>query len=582
MYKYYEPVGTLKSKLERIRLDLWSTLDNFVPHWQEIADYVRPRRPRFLVTDVNQGDKRTSKIINSSATLASNVLASGMVSGITSPSRKWMGLTTPYAQLNNLPNVKAWLYDTNEKMLAQLGQTEFYQVIQTFYQDLGDFGTAAMLAEKDTRNVATYQSLPIGSYAFARDSKGLIVTVVRKFMLSARQITEKFGEHEANGEPSDWSIFSRSLQSAMKTGGHGLGFEVCHIILPNDQYVEGALGPKGKKFLSVYYEMGTGSRELPFTDELYSKYLNISGYDEMPVFIGVWSRTGEDDYGTSCPGMDTLGDVKQLQTMERRGAKALEKQIDPPMQGPSGIQKQQVNLLPGALSVVDSSNGRQALTPLHEVRVDFADLREDKQWIISRIDEHYFKKMFLLQIESQREMTAREVDERSQEKLLVIGPVLEQLNKGVLSPNADWLFKQMWAAKRLLPPPPELRGVDLIVEYQSINTQAQKALGLAGIDRLASSVVAYAAVDPSIVDAIDSTELVKSWGDFTSSPPGVVRSTEQIKAIRDQRAQQQQQQANAEAAANQATAAQKLSQSDTTGKNALTDLIKQANAGAVQ
>lgn len=583
LWQPWKPEGTLKARLENVRFALETTRNSFISHWQEIADYIRPRAPRFLVTDVNQGDKRSSKIINSAATGASNILAAGMLSGITSPARQWFALRTGRADLDSKANVKEWLYDSTQKMLTALGRTNFYTVMQTFYRDLGDFGTSAIFAEEDLRRVAKFKSLPIGSYTIARDQDGNVYMAGRRFMYTARQIKDEFGVFNEQGDCTNMDDFSMAVQGALRTGGT-IAFEVVHIILPNDQYVKGTIGVKGKKFLSVYYELGASNRQLTLGDELFNKYLRVAGFNRFPVFVGVWARTGEDDYGTSCPGMDTLSDIKQLQQMERRGAKALEKMIDPPMQGPTGVQKQQVSMLPGSLTVVaGSADGRQALTPLHETRVDLGQLREDKMWIIDRIDENYFKKMFLMQIESEREMTAREVDERSNEKLLVLGPVLEQLNLVLDQMIGEWFFDVMLngpdGVSRLLPPPTELYGVKLEVQYLSVNTQAQKALGLSSVDRLANSVIAYASVDPTIIDAVNPDKLASSWGDFSSSPPGVVRTQDQIDAIRAQRQQAIAAQQQAEAAALNATAAQKLASSDTSGQNALTDLIKQAQAG---
>src|SRR3990167_3045806 len=78
-------------------------------HWTELSDYVEPRRSRFSSSERNQGSKKNENIVNDTATWSARVLASGMMSGITSPARPWFRLTTPDPDLAELGPVKEWL-----------------------------------------------------------------------------------------------------------------------------------------------------------------------------------------------------------------------------------------------------------------------------------------------------------------------------------------------------------------------------------------------------------------------------------------------------------------------------------------
>ena len=72
-------------------------------------------------------------------------------------------------------------------------------------------------------------------------------------------------------------------------------------------------------------------------------------------------------------------------------------------------------------------------------------------------------------------MTATEIVERHEEKLLMIGPVIERLHNELLEPLIDRTFAYLVKANALPPAPPELQGMDLSVEFVSILAQAQQA-----------------------------------------------------------------------------------------------------------
>src|SRR5688500_18125744 len=113
--------------------------------FEDVSDFVRPRRGRFIGSQKKNTRRRSTKIINSTATLASRTLGSGMMSGVSSPARPWFNLTMPYPQYNEMADVKSWLYTTTIIIRLVLAKSNFYNSVQMFYRDLGDFGNACML-----------------------------------------------------------------------------------------------------------------------------------------------------------------------------------------------------------------------------------------------------------------------------------------------------------------------------------------------------------------------------------------------------------------------------------------------------
>jgi len=105
---------TKRQELEILRSQLFNERASFTPHWRDLSDFVQPRRSRFYTSDVNKGDRRNQKIIDSTATMALRTLRSGMMSGVTSPARPWFRLTTPDPDLAEFGSVKMWLKSSKD------------------------------------------------------------------------------------------------------------------------------------------------------------------------------------------------------------------------------------------------------------------------------------------------------------------------------------------------------------------------------------------------------------------------------------------------------------------------------------
>ena len=571
-----------RQRLEILRAQLDNERSTFTSHWRDLGDFILPRRPRFYTSDVNKGDRRNQKIIDSTATLAARTLRSGMMSGVTSPARPWFRLTTPDPEMAEYGSVKEWLYKVQNIMSTSFLRSNLYNTLPILYGDLGVFGTAPMSVEEDfTGNVLSCQSFPVGSYMISKNHNGMVDTFFREFKMTVRQILQQFGTFD-DGKP-DWSNISSYIKGLYDAGQTEQWIEVCHVIKPNEDFDPKKLESKYKRYMSCYYEkgvsQGTQQNYIGGTSDS-SKLLSEKGYDFFPILCPRWEVTGEDVYGTSCPGMDALGDIKQLQLGEKRSFEAIEKMIRPPMVAPSSLKNQSVSLLPGDLTYADVRDGQNGMRPAFEVNFRINEMEMKQDQVRQRIRRAFFEDLFLmLSTSDRRDITAREIEERHEEKLLALGPVLEQLNQDLLDPLVDVAFNIHMRQGLIPPPPDELQGVQLKVEYLSIMAQAQKLIGIGGIERFTGFVGQMASIDPSVLDKIKADEVVDVYAEITSIPPGIVRTDDEVQGIRDQRAQAQQQQQEAMMAEQTAKAAKTMSETDLEGENALNAVLQQANAG---
>jgi hypothetical protein len=329
---------------------------------------------------------------------------------------------------------------------------------------------------------------------------------------------------------------------------------VIHAILPVN---EGRY-----KYESVYYELDGGDED---------KILRKSGYDGKPFVAPRWDVNGTDVYGTG-PGWQSLGDIKQLQSMEQKKLKALDKMIDPPMNAPTSMKGERVTLIPGTVNYVDSVSGGQGLSPTFLVNPNLQAIRVEVEAIEERIKRLFYYDLFLSLSSATKRMTATEVQQRYEEKLMILGPVTERLEHELLNPVIDRVFEIMLRQKLIPPPPEAIAGMTMKIGYISLLAQAQKMVGSGAIEQLAGFVGNLAAVNPSILDKVDMDEAIDQYGMMLGVPPKVVRSDEDVDKIRADKAAQMQQQQNIANATQMAQGAKVLADTKT-GEGSALDMI---------
>jgi hypothetical protein len=532
--------------------------------WRELAEYIQPRRSRFFTSETNQGGKKNRKIINGVATTSARVLAAGIMSGVTSPARPWFRVTTPDPRLSEFGRVRGWLHLVQSRILQAFARSNIYKALANVYLDIGTPGTAAMMVEEDHEEVLRAYVYPIGSYCLATNAKGRVDTMFRESQMTVRQLVGKFRLEKC----------SRRVQDAYKKKEYDTGVDVVHLLEPNSDYGDGKLGPKGKAFLSCWFESG-GTEERK-GDGL----LKESGYYELPLMAPRWMTIGEDVYGSS-PGMDAIGDAKAIQVLERQKGKAVAKLVDPPMRGPSSLLAQQASLLPGAYNAHDSNGQGTKFEPAMEINpaaisVTGMEIREHAE----RVRSAYYADLWLLLANSDGgKMTAREVVERHEEKMTQLSPVMENIEKELLEPLIDRAFGILMRRGLIPPPPPEIQGQDLKVDYLSIMAEAQKMMASGGIERFVSFTGNLAAVRPDIIDKVNWDEVVDAYGDSLGIKPDLINPDDKVAEIRAARAKAEQAQAQMQQMAVAAEGAKTLASADTEGKNALTDLMGGAIPG---
>ena len=502
--------------------------------WRDIARHVLPSTGRFLASDRNRGKKQFNRILDNEATRSVRILGAGLMSGMTSPARPWFRLATTDPDMMRYQPVKVWLDEVTKIIHTIFHRSNTYRALHAMYEELAVYGTAACVMQTDFDDVIHLQSLTAGEYCIATNHKGEADTLYREFDMSVGQVVERFGADNV----------SQTVRHQYEQGNVDEWVTVIHAIEPRRHYNHKRRDNKNMPWRSVYLEKAAPE----------GKVLRESGYKRFPALCPRWAVSGGDIYGTS-PSMEAIGDIRQLQHEQTRKGQAIDYMTRPPIRLPSALKNYEADLLPGGIIYSDEQTG---ITPLWQVGMDLQHLLADIQDVRARISRAYYADLFLMVSQTDTQMTATEVAERHEEKMLMLGPVLERLQNELIKPLVDFAFDTALEGGLFPPPPEELAGADLDIQLVSILAQAQQAIATNSIDRFVASLASFAQIKPEALDRLDADALVDVYGDALGVDARLIIGKDKADDIRAQRAEQEAQMQQQAQMAQAVEAAQKL------------------------
>jgi hypothetical protein len=516
-----------KEKLKRIFKQMETDAITWNVSWKELRDYINPTKGMFTGDQANDGTKIDHQtILDGTPMLSNRTMAAGMTSGHTSASQPWFKLKTGIPELDKIKSVEVWLSNVREIMMGVFQKSNFYESIYSVHDEIGTFGTAAMLISEDDEDTIRCHVYTIGEYYLLVDSKGRVHGFGRRFHKNVEQMVEEFGIENV----------SPQVKISYNEGRYGNNHKVIHLILKNDKKEYGKIDNRNMTFMSVYWEDGGED----------NSFLEIGGFEEFPVMAPRWqTKHTNSTYGTA-PGWESLGDAKMLQKEWFSLLVGVDKVLDPPMQVDNSVQGE-ANFMAGGIVRTGSTLPNAGVKPAYQIKPETEAGHQIIQDTRLAIKRYFYYDLFLMLASSDgKQRTAREVHEMHEEKFLTLGAVLGRLQKELLSPVIDRTFGII-ARNGMLPiPPPELRGKQLKIEYISILAQAQKMVGTASIEQVTMFVSNAAQIAPESVDVVNFDEAITEYGEKHGVNPRLIRSPQEIKLIRAQRQRAQQQQAAAE------------------------------------
>ena len=529
--------------------------DRYKSLWTQIAKNFVPYRGRFALDDT-QGTDKYADLLNNKPALSMRVLTAGLMSGMTSPARPWFRLSTGDTALDEQDAVKQWLYDCREIMVNLFSRTNLYNSLQTFYTEISTFSTATLGMFEDDQGFVRFEALTAGQFAIGLNNKNVVDSIVIRRKRAVSAIVGEFGIENVPAV----------VRNLWERGDLGEEFTLVNLVEPNDNR-GGTVFAYDLPFRSVTWVEGVGGNEA---------ILRQSGYNEFPFAVARWDVVVGDAYGTDSPALMALGDAKGLQLIERDLLQVADRMADPAMLADKELRRSLGDRapVPGSMHYVDNPD-KVVRALSQEGRSTLSEMIGLTQRQEARIDAAFYVDMFLMLASSdRREMTAREVSERHEEKLLQLGPVLERLQDELLNPLVSRVFSVLQRARVLPDPPEELADAELSVVYISLLAQAQRLVSQQNVDRLIDTAAGLMNFDPNIARKLDVERILDTYADVLGVAPDLLRSRDEYGQILAAAQQQQAQQEAMAGAEQMANVAKTASQTQMEKPSGLSEIMK--------
>ena len=524
--------GHLENRLNGLRTwrqSWWSQ------NWAELALYIEPRRSTWLTqntggwpspNNMGRGKPLNNAIVDPTATYAVRVCSSGLMSGLASPSRPWFKLTPLLKNAQLDADARNWIDEVESRIYTVLAGSNFYNSFAQECEDLVVFGTAPILIYEDEKDIIRCYNPACGEYFLASGSTMRVDTFNRAFVFTVAQIVDFFKLENCPAViKSLWHQKGASLN---------MEFIVAHSIEPNFGIGETNAGKIPGKFTwrETYWLFAQGAE----------KPLSLRGFMDQPFVAPRWNTLSNDAYGRSV-GMDVLPDVIQLNTETLRKAEAIEKMVRPPLLADMSLKNQPTSSLPGSVTYVNGLNSGTGMRSIYEVNPDISAMERDLASIQARVKQGLFNDVILMLASNPvTNRTAYETAQLMQERLQVLGPVIENIIHESLKPKLKRVYSIM-LRKGMLPQMPDslkqAGGIDL--DFVSMLALAQKATATGGLERLAAFIGNLVAVYPEARDLMNIDNLIEQMNILLDNPQNILHGDKELKQIRAARAKQQQQ-----------------------------------------
>ena len=532
-------------RLKRLMSQMNNDRDGWFQNWREISELFLPLRYVTLGTnrDNRTEDRRNRKLLSSVSTQAIQVLASGMQDGITSPARRWFRLRFAGFEEDQVPHAaKVWLEEVAKRMLMVLAESNFYDALSIHYLEWAAFGTAAMQIAEDFDEVVRFYNYPPGEFYLAQDDTRRIRKFARVTKMTVYQVVKQFGIENVRDETRD----------KYNRGGEQLLNDVMvyHMVTEAEQ----PLVKTNAKYMEVYWEEAADN----------GKILRATPSNEWPMVTPRWEVVGNDTYGIS-PAMKARADVLQLQVMIKKRLIGLGKMVSPPILADNQLRNRPKAFAENGITYANNVGSNFGARPLFQVQLPYNELVAEEQALANSIRETCFNHLFagITQLDTVR--SATEVQIRDQERLVLLGPVLSRFENEGLDVILSRVYNVM-LRKGLLPEPPqEMADQQVDVQYVSILSDAQRAVGTASTERFLAFGAEMSGVFPGVQNVANAEELYRDYGERIGVPTRGIRSREEVDELNAQQQERADLEQGLAAAGSAAQSAKLLSETDVGG-----------------
>ncbi|WP_276724588.1 portal protein [Selenomonas noxia] len=513
-----------RKPIEQTVKQLIEKRNTYETRWKAIREYQLSYVGAFdgIDDETNAGSRKDTNIWHNCAWDSNQIFAAGVMGGLTPPSRKWVRLDFANIDLKDNSDLGKILDERMDILADVLEKSNFYTAVHSCYLELA-FGQAPLGIFPDHQYGVHFVPYPIGSYAMENGPDGTVQTFCRRYKMSAAQMADKFGMEN----------LPDNIRSELSNGpGIKADHTVVWFVGPNRNHDPKKLGNFHLPYVSIYYVEGSTEDE----------FLHVGGFHEWPVPVARYLVTGNESYGKG-PGWFAEGDAKILHLLEKDKLTAVELSVKPAVVVDDSLAVKGINLVPGGKTFTQQ---KDAVTPLFQVQVNLDHLREVVADVTTRIKRAYSADLFMMLDQQEKSMTAREVLERTQEKMNILGPVVQRMQFEFLGRIIERVYNIL-DRERMFPEPEDeeaaeiLRNQELKIEYISPLAQAQKMSGLVNIEQAVAFVAQIAQFNQDVLDKVDWNESINRYFDMLGAPAAIKRTDDEYAEIQQQKQEAEQQ-----------------------------------------
>jgi len=511
---------------------------NWESHWQEVKDRVYPSTADFI-SYTTPGIKKNLEVYDSTAGTALNRFAAIMDSYLTPRNQTWHRVMSPIEELNKNREAKLYYEDVTKILFRYryLPISNFASQNMMYNKSLGAFGSSSQYIDSaGSEPGIRYKTCHLGETYFIENHQGIVNELLREFKLTGRQAIQKWGDKLPDG-----------LEDKIKTD-QGREFCFVHYVGPRRDVDPERADFKGMPWVSHYVISEPRA------------YIEEGGYNTFPYTPSRYEQSPNEIYGRG-PAMDVLPMIKTANEIKKTYLKQGHRAVDPVILVHDDGILDTLSLKPGHATAGGVNKDGRALVhtlPVGNINAGIEMLNEERKII----NDNFLVTLFQILTETPT-MSATEVLERTREKGFLLAPTMGRQESERLGPMIEREI-DILSQQGLLPPMPEVvkeAGAQFKVEYDSPLSRSQRAEEAAGLMRTVESTLGVVNItgNPAPLDHFNWDVIIPDLADINAVPSRWRFGIDQVQALRQSRAEQQQQQQMLEAAPSIASVAKTVS-----------------------
>ena len=502
-----DDLNGMKSRLESERDVLKPVFDSALFYYLPEMQSEKVDRNRSNISEENQP-------LDPIGQRASTILASGIFSNTISMGAEFFGFRANNEELNDNEEVKQWFAKASKECLRQMQNSNYSMMAYEALLYYCTLNTGVLYTGYEDEELV-YKSFPITQCSIAEGKSGVVNTIFRSFQFTPQQAYERWGDNNA---PEMIKAFNDPDKRFVQMPFY-------HVVLPRFHRDKEKKDNKNMEFASYY------------VDETNEFIVEESGYNNFPYAVPRFIRTSPTAYGRG-PSFACLPTVREIDRLRADIIDGTELKLMPPVFLPAGSTNEDIDIVPGAVNYYNPLQNGQLTFYQPEIdikagQMQRADLKND-------VMDFFFANLFMQMSDTEKGMTATEVNARNAEKAQALTPIVNRLYDEFFSPCITRTLMLLMEHGIIDQVPKALQGQEWKVEYTTrLSALLKQIESNSAVMSFEQSIGIYKASSevPAINDVVDIDKLVKNIYYSNNVDPDIIRTEDETEELRAKRAE---------------------------------------------